>query len=129
MTGALELQALQNPTRRILCRCACCRSCMAPSSCHTVVCLGHCMLSAGLLGDRLPGIGNPSESSFAGHIRQNMRSGRMFPCAPVSTLTFSVAGTLGLSAMVMFREANTSRIGVCNIHDVEGERRQMTLRV
>ena len=64
-----------------------------------------------LLGDRLPGIGNPSESSFAGHIRRNMRNGRMFPSAPVLTFTFNVAGTtLGFSAKVMFREANTSSL-------------------
>lgn len=61
-----------------------------------------------LLGVRPPRAGNPFASNFVGYILLNMRSGIMFPCAPVSTFAFKVAGTCGLSSRVMSSIATIS---------------------
>ena len=49
-------------------------------------------------------------SMFDGYMRWNVLSGITLPCAPVSTLTRSVAGVSGLSFSVILRVAYTSSL-------------------
>ena len=59
---------------------------------------------------RLTRTGIPSVSIFDGYMRWNVLSGITLPCAPVSTLTRSVAGVSGLSFSVILRVAYTSSL-------------------
>ena len=59
---------------------------------------------------RQPRIGSPSMSTSDGYIHWNVLSGITLPCAPVSTLTRSVAGVLALSLSVILRMAYTSSL-------------------
>ncbi len=61
-------------------------------SCFIVVPLHACSMVC--LFFVVPSAGYALGASFSGNIRRNIRSGRMFPCAPVSTFTLRDAGRL-----------------------------------
>ena len=70
---------------------------------------------------RLPRIGSPSMSTSDGYIRWNVLRGITLPCAPVSTLTRSVAGVLALSLSVILRVAYTSSLSTAFVSSLSNE--------
>ena len=70
---------------------------------------------------RQPRIGSPSMSTSDGYIRWNVLSGITLPCAPVSTLTRSVAGVLTLSLSVILRVAYTSSLSTALVSMLSNE--------
>ena len=70
---------------------------------------------------RQPRIGSPAMSTSDGYIHWNVLSGITLPCAPISTLTRSIAGVLALSLSVILRVAYNSSLSTAFISTLSNE--------